>query len=621
MAGSRYADWHHLRIFGNEDAAMAVLPYARKLLGYAMQQGKASNLGVATIRKRLEDGTLIVAEMIGQQPRITISTIDEPVEQEDIDVFDGFLCWPRTLASPNGVDAVYPQQVLSPPSVSQSWASFLYDRFAGYWEAIKGKKHAYKQRNGADFLPSGLRFYGNVDWESGEGIRISWKGASTRYWPDPGLVTGALWDTKIFHYGRVILDTDTYEAQTTPTPNISQRYIKGAALRFIDGQWWLYAMQSDLQANHVYPRFVAQEPQPPDVQVSLSVYRYRVDRDTSGQGLPAAKVVLGSHELVWSQVVDEAIGPWFFNQSCTEAVSYSFPTVWQGVALNLPLTPSAHNRLTLTIDAGVLVSESISVTAVDFDFPETAIASDYDGDTRIDMTIKSEGDATTNGIVYTARIGDHSYILTGYANSSWDISYFAHVDIRKNLLAIQRYRYSKSNDLRIDDLLVTVELLSKNTSHAQVTYGPWTSDINAMWANRIAPFGMNVSSGAPFPFFVGNAAPFFLVYRQGSAGYVGLHAHHRFNVHTQANAGTTYGAVAVGFSSDRADESGNIDVGCIAMSGSASMISTPAPKASNGDDSAVFSNIKESLEGLTGMAGNGFRAHPITVLGRPIFVR
>lgn len=71
MPGPRYEGWHHLRIEGDKAAAAALLPTARKVLGYVRQQAQFN--GLQTYKHVLPvDGGKIIGEIIGGQPRVTI---------------------------------------------------------------------------------------------------------------------------------------------------------------------------------------------------------------------------------------------------------------------------------------------------------------------------------------------------------------------------------------------------------------------------------------------------------------------------------------------------------------------------------------------------------------------
>lgn len=70
---ARYVDWTHIRVNGDRHAAAPYVPDGRKLLGEVMEEAARNGLGVHVLHRRLEDGTVLVAEKHGDIPRITIT--------------------------------------------------------------------------------------------------------------------------------------------------------------------------------------------------------------------------------------------------------------------------------------------------------------------------------------------------------------------------------------------------------------------------------------------------------------------------------------------------------------------------------------------------------------------
>lgn len=73
MSGPRDYDWKHTRVVGDRDAAVPYLSYANKLLGFVKQEAARNDLDVHQITRKLDDGTIVVAEIHGSIPRITIA--------------------------------------------------------------------------------------------------------------------------------------------------------------------------------------------------------------------------------------------------------------------------------------------------------------------------------------------------------------------------------------------------------------------------------------------------------------------------------------------------------------------------------------------------------------------
>jgi DNA-binding beta-propeller fold protein YncE len=72
MPGPRHIGWAHRRVIGDIDAAAPYWTYARKLMGFAIEEAARNQLGVYSIRRELPDGAVIIAEKYGEQRRITV---------------------------------------------------------------------------------------------------------------------------------------------------------------------------------------------------------------------------------------------------------------------------------------------------------------------------------------------------------------------------------------------------------------------------------------------------------------------------------------------------------------------------------------------------------------------
>ena len=77
-----------IRINGDRAAGVAHIPAARLLMGQTLEMATPNELGVATLRKELSDGTIIVAEKIGDINRVTITPPPGGATPKPIRVFD-----------------------------------------------------------------------------------------------------------------------------------------------------------------------------------------------------------------------------------------------------------------------------------------------------------------------------------------------------------------------------------------------------------------------------------------------------------------------------------------------------------------------------------------------------
>lgn len=72
MSGPRYSGWTPIVVVGDREVAAQHVPEARKLLGFVLEEAKRNGLGIANLRRELQDGTVLLAEKIGELPRVTI---------------------------------------------------------------------------------------------------------------------------------------------------------------------------------------------------------------------------------------------------------------------------------------------------------------------------------------------------------------------------------------------------------------------------------------------------------------------------------------------------------------------------------------------------------------------
>lgn len=337
FGGPRDSAWTHIRVEGgSREDARAFLPAARLLLGKVKETAATSKIGVLQVRQKLADGGELVGRIVGAIPHVTIKLPRFPPKEDDRVVLDGFVCWPRNAANPDGAgDAEtdtfdYPQMVLSPPSArakQRKWWTFLYERFSGFWQAIRGSKEVYKTRGAVDLLPAGLRVYGNHHWRSRSGVVLSWNG------PESGAIVNgveafiflnddpaqvfdypqAFYGSKVYHFGRELLDVTAF-----PTSRI---YVGGACFRKTpDGQTWLYVAQWEGADEATFFR-------------AFSVFRYRVGQGTPRPGFlePTIDTVAPeTRELVFSATLPTTAPdfgrawhhPVRFNQSGTELTLY-----------------------------------------------------------------------------------------------------------------------------------------------------------------------------------------------------------------------------------------------------------------------------------------------------------
>lgn len=399
--GVRHSEWMQLRIAGDRGAALPHVPAARKFLGEVISGAAFAELGVATLRRTLPDGTVIVAEKIGDIPRVTIRPAPPALPKPPATTPDDIVVWARDAARPDGIDAEHPQQILR-PSGSRPYSTGAGDGIsaavvggARSWEVFTYDSQTDGHRTGTyiGLFPDGIPHAGNVDWCGANGERVSWYGPSTRYWYEPYVQMTAQYGKKVFALGHVLLDTEDYAQKSArgvnPQPDFDEKWVMGAGIH--DG--WLYVVQA---RAHLYNAPVPDpvdviEPSPAGITpyylicpaytpapIELSVCRYLL-AEVDDQ--PGYVVVPKTREVLWSGDVARALNPWFFNPECSEAVSFALPdSQVYGALAYAPTFDAAAQRMTLSItevDGSMVAAMTTTDESLAAGGGEAAIAADY----------------------------------------------------------------------------------------------------------------------------------------------------------------------------------------------------------------------------------------------------
>lgn len=389
---TRYFDWHHVRVPGGDRAAAA--PYigaARLLLGEVFEEAEVNGLGVHALTRKLDDGTVIIAEKHGDIPRVTIVPVPLEGEEEERPKGD-FVVWARNEVLVDGIHEDSPQQILQ--YTDGRWKTYFYSGEAEGYDAFSGARGTY-----INMFPDGIPRAGNLDWRGRAGQRIQWHGPSTRYWYDPFVQMVAQYGTKVYMLGQVVLDTPQYIVDSTPDAGFNEQYILGAGIRGL----WLYVVQVQAQ-NLSVP-----VPNPPDYgpgpyfyfapaytpfDVDTVVCRYRLIPRADGN--PGYQVSSRSREVLWSGAVTRGVAPWFFNNDCSEAVTFIPPEIQAyGSSLFIPTVDAATTMKVMTIDhesngpITPIVDIDDLLVSLDPGGGEAPIAADYDVDgNRVEIRVR-----------------------------------------------------------------------------------------------------------------------------------------------------------------------------------------------------------------------------------------
>lgn len=409
LAGQRYVGELHVRIVGDRATAMLHLPFARKVMGAVLIDAGRNGLGVHTMRQELPDGTVVVAEKIGGENRVTIIAPEPGGPPPELRPPDDFVVWARDADRTDGIDDEHPQQILQATvDGTLAWKTYFFSSDTDGHEAFPGEKGTY-----GGLFPDGLRRAGNIDWESRGKQRLSWYGPSSRYWPDAYVQPRAQFGKFVFMLGAAVLDTDAYATASTEQEHGPDRYILGAALKVIDGLTWLYTVQSEamVETTPGGEIFVAQFADaccPYARQDSAGgIYRYALLRQPDEAGVTRYTVALNSRELL-AALDDNHAEPWFFNQSCTVAHCYVLPVDgwyrhirWWGTDddpgwdLHEP-DPEQVFRQAVFDDAGGATLSDIVLSVTPSGAP-VHVATDYRGDEAVHATVANFTSTTYPG--------------------------------------------------------------------------------------------------------------------------------------------------------------------------------------------------------------------------------
>ncbi|WP_394539902.1 hypothetical protein PRJ39_04670 [Lysobacter enzymogenes] len=322
------------------------MPFARKVLGAVVAD--ASHLGLRThqMTKTLSDGTVVIGELRGGIPRMTI--MPPPLSAPPADPVrgkDDFVVWARDVAHPQGLDDRTPQQILRP-----GWTTFFYDAKTEGYDAFAGKKGTYR-----GLFPHGLRYAANLDWRSPDDERIQWYGPSSRYFVDGYRRPLAQYGRWVFCLGQVLLDVDRYcEISQIDFP---QRSVLGAAF---DGRGLVVVLAALSEVTWAAaPPLASARPDgwaSPSYymgEVPLALRRFEMVIDPAAPGPMKRHVLAGSHQTLWEGALPRATAPWHFDPAGRVAVSHVPPnsaqTVQRGEEWLRP--DAAHTRLQLTVGA------------------------------------------------------------------------------------------------------------------------------------------------------------------------------------------------------------------------------------------------------------------------------
>lgn len=325
MAGPRYEDWHHLRVEGDRDAARALVPLARKVLGFVVGEARRNGLLTYKYVHRLPNGGQIVGEVNGGIPRVSIS-VPQVGDKPDRRTLEGFvLAWGGTNEGWDSVILLPPPAPLGEPGWKDWRASFFSaatigrnetpeDRRAGSYIDVFGIKA--KAPSDSRLLP------GNGLWVHRDtGEAVAWFRGYTGYWPEHYRHPRTNYGNWVTIYGHVVLLLG------------SGWRVMSAAMR--DG--WLYVMVGE-NLGVMNPPAVPPAPsysgqvwnsQPySNDEFTYSLWRLPLVVETQPDTMVESYTVnAAGAEMLWRAALRRAYGAWSFNADCSEVVTVQLPRI------------------------------------------------------------------------------------------------------------------------------------------------------------------------------------------------------------------------------------------------------------------------------------------------------
>lgn len=647
----RHHNWTHVHVVGDRDQASAYLPEARKLLGQVIEDAQHNGLQTHQMTRRYQDGAVIVAEVRGGIPRVTITPPAREGEDPRPEPPDDFVVWARALGLDDGIDPVHPQQILKSPG--RAWRPYVFNDDVPL---------GYREGTYAGIFPRGLRHAGNIDWKGASGVRLSWYGPSARTFLDAYVNTDRIYGRRVFCMGQVLLDTDEY-ADEAPEQDHPRRYVLGAGIHEASGQ--LLVVQSTTGEGYTDLSPIPQQtlrvadPMVYHEDTRISVYSYQLEVEPDAAGVQRYRVVPGSR--VERAFLDSGYRePWFFNEDGSEAVvHYTVPenTVpgqtmpWWASALIDRTNPApsideqfpgwAQPRLRVALDedlvASVLGWDSFSVVAGGASAPAV---SEFDGAELAE---------------YSIRFGDDLvpyFEFDGASVPLWSVKPHAEPAWYHG---VKRWiRYASPRDklviFHVEDLVFrdAVDDGPNNTTRGQgatlevwrygqlvssqqfLTPNEWAYGMPRVYTRNqlqfdslrgrpVAPsyflFGINLPylfTGVVGANFVG-ANPTYATPLQPADHYFGTYDGLSWEIDRPA---TPIASLAKpGFNSNREDFDGQFSITGCAASGPHHLVSVAVPTEDGTRACAHASS--QTLPEITGISGAGARYHPIWMLGKP----
>lgn len=345
-----YLDPLSINYVGDKVVAMRHVRDARRFVYLLLRELGDAGLSVGRRRHVLKNGVEIFVQVAGLQAFAEIDV--RGFKSQAVEVADQFVLIARTVELPNGIDPDHPEQMVTPPP--DGWITLFYDELVPGFDEFAGDKGTYAFEGDIEVFPDGVRHYGNIDWTAGfeDNRRISWYGPQTRCFYEPYKQPTKVYGKFVFALGQVMLDVDKYIEDSAelspPQPPFDARWVLGACLRD-DGTTLvvMHAVFTDQPSptDSVGSETTVVSKPYPTGSIQLELASYDLVPDPESDSPVALIAAPGSRQVLLSFMMNEAVNPWFFNQSGTVGVTCT-PPANPEVRLSVPV--ASVDPLTMT---------------------------------------------------------------------------------------------------------------------------------------------------------------------------------------------------------------------------------------------------------------------------------
>lgn len=421
MAG-RYSGELSVRIAGNRDAAPAYLPAARLLMGEVLEQAEVNNLGTHLLRRQLDDGTVLVAEKIGDLNRVTIAAPGQAGRLRPVRVFDDLVVTAGGDEWDSAGKVKYPPVLMSHDDETR-WRSYFASANApGFNSAAGTYSDAFTLANEN---ANSLRV-GNCAHVNSDGVAVSWWGSAFCV-AEPMRNPNAMYGGVVFCVGKIIFNVDHPDAMQ------SSGYSEVLAAAIDDGN--LLVVVASLGALLFAPRPSTPERNfdawvsPPfsDAAHPTALFRFKLNEKTDPTTFQTYyEVDYGSESLLWAGSLVRGYNRWTFDPGAHEFVSVQLPAnavmLYRGISVGVegPVEPLSNEEAIFRLSASGLTTEPAGDVIFESAGQQVALElvgeeADFVTPGRRIPALRHEQDATSDVRTYTilvhADMANDRYIL------------------------------------------------------------------------------------------------------------------------------------------------------------------------------------------------------------------